>query len=512
MLGDLKRVCGMENKSIFCCLAFFLFLKINAMPEMPMADISAMNQFPQSVSPFPGEQIAPYPMTSVEPVPIYEPSPMDVPPVYQPPIYPEMQQQMPSSQMPMEQIPVQAMPQMPMQQQMPMAEQMPMDIGMPAMGAQTVSLQNGKVGTQGNWVKKREWLKCSLEVNDEIQDLVDQIQQFRSSFVNKITSADNELDNFYRQVGFKQGELQAIFDGLQEYLEKKRRNRISKIKAEGIDEGVTSEMELKIDLVEDEIKGLKNSLEQFKLDMKSIEDLDQLLQDHLKKLDEQTNIAISESLRAKQLVNDIWNMIDDKKARLAYYELNGNILQKLIVLKTYVQITLLNNLDFVISTIRTQITQDRNNIVNLESNGFIIKNRAKRLEQLKLRDLEALQAGQPIQKDEVVKKEEDISENKIYNFFVGGVASIYKWYKSVINFFTGQNKHKVRLDRLQPIQPQPVQEVQVQSVMPVQPEIPLQPVVPQESIYPEEMPVQLDDIQNVSQPQQIPMVLQPTVP
>ncbi|MFH1644045.1 MAG: hypothetical protein ABIA74_02625 [bacterium] len=429
---------------LFWVVSLFLsFIKINSMPGMPMIEnVPQPNSMP--LQPIPIEQpvmpISPMTQMQVPPPPLPEPMPMSVP----------VSMPIQSSQMPI------------------------MNSGR-SMGAQTVLLQDETVGNQGNWVKKREWLKYSLEVNDQIQDLVDQIEQSRGSYTNKINSIDNELDNFYRQIGFKYGEMQTVFDELLNYLEKRRQKKVARIKATGEDEGVTSEMEVKIDIVEDEIKSMKNNLEQFNLDMKSIEDLDKSLQDRVNKLDEQINIAKLDAQKANDLIRDIWNMIDDKKARLAYYELKGNILEKIKVSKQYVQTTLMRNMDSVLSSIRSQISQVRSGITNLENNGFIVINRAKRLEELKLKELDALRAGQQIQKEIEVKKEEAESKDKIFNFFVDLAAKIYKWYKTIVNFLSGESQQKVKskkpkLPQLQVAEPQQVIPV-AQPVMPI-PETP----------------------------------------
>lgn len=410
----------MNKKSILCCMAFFellFFVQISSMPEMPMVvEPSAMPVKPDiAITP---TQISTMPVS-------FSPEPMPV-----------VSDQMPTqveSPIPTEQV---SQPFIGNVEQMPMVEPM-------VAGAQTISLQDKKVGTQGNWVKKREWLKSSLEVNDEIQNLVNQIKQSKTSFINKITSTDNLLDDFYREIAFNQGELQSVFEGLLGYLDKKRKDKIAQIKFAEEQKGVTNEIEIKIDLVEDEIKNLKNQLDQFKLDMKSIEDLDHVLENHLNKLNEQISVAESDAASAKQLVDDIWNMIDDKKARLAYYELKGNIFEKVKVIKTYIQTSLLYNLDSVMNTINNQINQVKDDITNLESNGFIIKNRALRLEQLKLQELDALQAGQAVKKT-VIKKEKTDDQGKIYNFLVNVAAYIYKGYRYIIDFFVSTKKENIK--------------------------------------------------------------------
>jgi len=451
----------MDKKSLLLkllCVAtavsFFIIFFIKAMPDMPLPDM-----------PMAG---APIPLPAMEGLP---PEPMVGPPM---PIMPDVTTattQMPVAPVMPGVVPTPGAP--------PPVEAPPMgmEMGFPVMGAETTLVDSDKVGVQGNWVKKREWLRNSLEINDEIQGFAEATQQSKSSFLNKFNAIDNELDNFYRQGGFKQGKLQVLFDDLEKYLAKKREKELAAIKEEG-EGGITSEAEIKIDMVEEEMKSLKNELEQLKLDMKSIEDLDRSLMDHLKVVDEQIDGAVSESDRARKMVDDIWFMIDDKKARVSYYELKGNILEKVKVIKEYIQVALANNFDLVISTIRSQMPLVRNQIKSLEDRGFIIENRATRLEQLRLKELEALQAGKPIDVPAKIEEEKRIEKSwgeKIYDFFVGIAANIYKVYRFFIDLFQEE---------------QPVQKTVV----------PATTTIPQASVATVSLPVQPSSVLPVSGP------------
>ena len=54
--------------------------------------------------------------------------------------------------------------------------------------------QIDKIGLQGNWVKKREWLVKANEVNYEIQDVALQTEQIRKTFITRYNQIDNDLD------------------------------------------------------------------------------------------------------------------------------------------------------------------------------------------------------------------------------------------------------------------------------------------------------------------------------
>jgi hypothetical protein len=311
-------------------------------------------------------------------------------------------------------------------------------------GAETVSFPETEIGIQGNWVKKREWLKESGKIINEVESLVTNVEQTRKTFQDKFISVDGQLDNFYKQEGVGRGKIQALFNDLEKYLEKKRKKEIEILRQQDKQRGVTGEYEIKLDLLEDDIRNRKMELEQLKLDMKSIEDLDKSLSERLKKLDEQINVAQEEAIKARKLNNKIWYIIDDKKARLAYYELKGNILERIRAIQNYVQQDLLNDFNNVMGVITTQINKVKDGIKNLEDKGLIIRDRAQRVEDIRLKELEKMRAGKPI---EVVEKEEVEVElsllTRIYNFFVDLVAKPYSYIRELFGIQAKEEPIKI---------------------------------------------------------------------
>ncbi|MFH1462077.1 MAG: hypothetical protein ABIF12_03970 [bacterium] len=286
--------------------------------------------------------------------------------------------------------------------------------------AQTVDLSEEIIGIQGNWVKKRGWVKESYKVNDEIQETVSVIQKLHSPLQEKFVSIDGELDSFYKQEGFKQGEVSSLFNSLNKYLDKKRKKESKKIK-----QGVTDEEELKIELLLHDLKILKKEIEQLRLDIKSVDQLDKSLNDRLKKFDEYIKMALDESVKSKAMIDEIWYIIDDLKARDIYYQLKGDLLEKVKAIKKYLIGSFSSDFDNLLNLIRNQIQKIVDQTKDLEKKGLIIKNRSERLEKIKLDELKGQMTVEEIEKEEVIQEEENRFGRKIYNFFVSIVAKIY---------------------------------------------------------------------------------------
>ena len=289
--------------------------------------------------------------------------------------------------------------------------------------AETVDLSEEKIGTSGNWVKKREWVKESYLVNEEIQSSVSEIQKLREPFQNKFIKIDGELDSFYKQEGFKYSRVKVLFNGLNRYLDKKRKKEVKKLKS-----GVTGEEEIKIDILLENIKNSKNETEQLRLDIKSIDDLDKSLNDRLKKLDEYIKLSLDESLKSKEMIDEVWYIIDDLKARDIFYQLKGDSLEKINAIKRYLTGTFSTDFNNYLKVIRDQIEKVSNSIKGLEEKGLIIKNRSERLEEIKLKDLESNEDIQEEQKPEKTQRFVDRSFfQKAYYFLVNVVANIHNF-------------------------------------------------------------------------------------
>lgn len=263
------------------------------------------------------------------------------------------------------------------------AQQQPANVMAPAAQAPETVEPIEKIGTQGNWVKKREWLIKAHEVTNEIQEIVAQTEVVRKSFIDAYNEIDVTLDKYYQELGLGDGKIQGLFDNIKRYLEKKQKKEKSLLGAVG-DEKPDPVLQAKIDSIDEAIKPLKQQLSQLKLDMKSIEDLDRSLTDRIKRVDEQIGVMQDLATSAKNTALQMWDIIDHNKARENYYDLKLSTLEKIKASNSYLKEDLFKDFESVIGTIKTQITRTQDQIKKLEADGLFIKDRAQRIKEFKL--------------------------------------------------------------------------------------------------------------------------------
>ena len=254
-----------------------------------------------------------------------------------------------------------------------------------------------EIGIQGNWRKKKDWLKQAVEKNNSIQKIVADTAASRKSFHDKFKEIDFELDKFYRQSGFDKGEVETLFKEIDEEIEtaKEKNKRLFSLSLSQIDEHSREEAE-KIKeqyadayKIEEEFKGYKNKLEQVKLDMKSIVDLDGSVRERLQTVDKQIDELNKQGDSSQKLQEKAWHIIDDKKARDAFYKLSGQE-EKVKNIQQYVKVDLSKDFDSVIGTIRNQIEKTNSDIQKLEDDGIIVVNRSERIEEERKKKLELI--------------------------------------------------------------------------------------------------------------------------
>lgn len=297
-----------------------------------------------------------------------------------------------------------------------------------------------KIGLQGNWVKKREWLVKANEVNYEIQDVALQTEQIRKGFISRYNQIDNDLDMYYKDLGLQEGGILELFDSIQRYLDKKKKKDVASLTP---GENPDSDLQAKIDVLEDSIKLSKQQIEQLRLDMKSIDDLHESLEDRIKKLDEQINIIHEDAAKAKVVTNDMWSIIDHTKARALYYDLKNVILETIKNTQNYLREDLSKDFDTVIETIKTQMARTKDGIKKLEDEGVFIKNRAQRIKEFKLKEL---QERQDLVEKQVATVKLDVAQAKqrtwseiAYNWILTIASKIYiawQWVVSKISSTT----------------------------------------------------------------------------
>lgn len=305
------------------------------------------------------------------------------------------------------------------------------------MAGPETSMAIEKIGTQGNWVKKREWLMKSHEAFAEIQEVVTQIEQSRVAFVTKLNDTDRLLDSYYKGLGLNDGRINELLDKVTDYLETKRKQALIQIGA--VADKPDPDLQAKIDIIESNIKHNKLQLEQLTLDMKAVEDLGKSLVDRVKRVDERLGTVQTTFTKAQGIINDLWDIIDHNKARDKYYELKITILEQIKAEQTYLQQDLLADFDTVIQTIITQIGRTEVEIKKIEENGLFIKNRARRVKELKLKEAAATAKDSSTDKiaaDKkiVIESKQLIVERSFWERIYNGAIMVIAWFGKQIRW------------------------------------------------------------------------------
>lgn len=307
----------------------------------------------------------------------------------------------------------------------------------PSQELDTMSISTEKTGEQGNWVKKKNWLLKSYEINNNIYNLAIQIEQTKKVYKEKYNSIDAELDKFYKDLGIEQGKLQEMFESVERYLEKKKKKGLLEMTSQTEKlNAPEKELRKKMEILESQIAEMKDELKQLGLNMEAISDVDKSLTARLQKVDEQITIAMTNAEAAKTKVESLWDIIDDKKARDVYYEVL-NIESNLKAILDYLKDVLAKDFDNVVQTTKTQITSANSGIKTLENKGLIIKDRSRRVEQLKVAELQKTNIEEAQQQTkalgEVTSQKELGFTQKIYNFIISVFTKTYIFIKNLFS-------------------------------------------------------------------------------
>lgn len=256
------------------------------------------------------------------------------------------------------------------------------------------------IGEQGNWTKKRKVVEDSLDVIKSVQDLVANIQGLQEKFQESFSEMDKELDVFYMNLGIDRGKALSTLDEVTLFVAKRKKKEIEELKKVVEEEKLgDTYYDYKVSEIEDEVSDMIRDLEQLRRDVISIEDLDASLGQRVKKVDEHIEFALSQIEKAHTISNDLWRIIDHKKAEERFYEIK-EVYEYEKARKRYIEQDLFNDFESVSRRVRDQITQVEREIHDLEKRGLIIKNRSERIrilqeEQRKKHLEEALQKEKP---------------------------------------------------------------------------------------------------------------------
>jgi|GEM_PF-1174433 len=201
------------------------------------------------------------------------------------------------------------------------------------------------IDTGGNWLEKRVWYKKAEQLFEAIRMTIQRTSDTRMKFVHEVNQVGQQIDDFYENIGFQKGQIDELLQAVAQDL--------------------TTEQDIRGgDLASDErsvrlkVKAEQVQFQAISKDFKLIEDLDDQVDKTMMKAFKEIDACRALETKAWNNFKEIGMELDDKKARVLYYEMenfNKNIEQKMHYLQT-------NLFQYLQSQLVTKVTQTINQI------------------------------------------------------------------------------------------------------------------------------------------------------
>lgn len=267
-------------------------------------------------------------------------------------------------------------------------------------GLDTINIDSG-----GNWLEKRIWFKKAEALFDDIRKSVEQAADIRIEFVDAVNAVGKKIDNFYDVVGYDKGQLEELL--------KQAAHKVAEASEKR--EGDLSSNERNLHLL---IQTEQKQIMQIGDDIKKIEDFDIQIDKTMSQAFKTIDACRALEGKAWEDFKSIGSELDDKKARILYYEMDNaqkNIEQHIDYLKEtllpYLQNKLAGSADSIITTIL-------NAVKGLEAKGIHLKTLLNADEQKDLKVEQEREVAQEKnveaswEKEELAKDDQDLEKHE----------------------------------------------------------------------------------------------------
>lgn len=286
------------------------------------------------------------------------------------------------------------------------------------------------VGETGNWVKKRLWVKQAQASNDALQKDVAAIQNSRGQFYEAYQQYESVSNKFYLTKGFVRGKVEQLVSELGTEVQEEKEIRIAKAKSKSeVDDMPLNYYDVQIEAIEDDVKRFERELKQFELDMKAVSDVEDSLTKRLSVLDRHITESTSTAEQGAQKLEEMWWMIDDTKARNAYYEIKG-LAERVASIRTYLEETLLEDFKKVGEALKKHVEDVEKQIASLEQRGVIVEHRTERLEQRRIEreKIEKLLAEEREREEAPLRRKRKKKKRQTWGSWLwSGVETVLSW-------------------------------------------------------------------------------------
>lgn len=266
---------------------------------------------------------------------------------------------------------------------------------------------------EGNWLLKRHWWEKAKNKYKKIRELYEQIMQLRMNFFEKRSNVEKTIfDPFNREIGVEQTDLKETVDSLLDLIDEESDNQ------------ETLEQE-DLDFLR-QVTAVKGELEQLKIDIDSITNIDSAMDDALSMLVEKVNEAGKFERAAWDEFDAIAQELSDTRARERYYVIE-NIYDNLKVLQGYLQNDYATYFETIIQSAKDKTERFKEVVQMLKSKGIDLKEQASKLEEEE--DVCDLEAAKKAAEEAARKAALEAAAAKVGFFgkILGGIVAGLKW-------------------------------------------------------------------------------------
>jgi hypothetical protein len=160
----------------------------------------------------------------------------------------------------------------------------------------------------GNWVLKRAFWEQGEKTYEKIMQANNGLYDLHVKFVQARNAIDKESDTAFRDLGFEQGQVSELLESLIEDTQADREK-------DGFNEKEREYLKT--------LKDKQARLEQLKLNLATVGELEEALGKVMSNLDQQVGACRKYERQAWEHFKAIGKELNDKKARLLFYEMEG---------------------------------------------------------------------------------------------------------------------------------------------------------------------------------------------
>jgi len=256
------------------------------------------------------------------------------------------------------------------------------------------TLDTTRVDAGGNWVKKRAYWEKAEEIIEKISTANSAIHEQHIKFIKAQTEADDQLDKAFRELGFEQGQFADLVERL-----------LEEIKQQQEKQGDLPEAKRQM---EKTLKEKQRELEESKKALQDIDELEKKLEETIVKVHEQVQVCVGLGKKALDSFLAIGRELNDQKARLMYYEMDG-FLATIEKNSTYISQELWNYFDSTAASIKQKIGEIGTKITEMRKKGTDL---AKEFDRLEKEKLEKQQAEIKAEREKINKERADLEQQK----------------------------------------------------------------------------------------------------